>query len=70
MNWLTKRLEKFRNQNIYVIWATVAGRFSFGFGLGAVLAGYFPEYNWQLYGWLLIILAGLLHIPITYAWFK
>ena len=70
MSWFTERLEKFRKQSPGVICVTVFARFVLGLGLGALLVGYLQEYDRQLFGWLLIILAVLLHIPIIYAWYK
>jgi hypothetical protein len=34
----------------------------FGIGFGFLLAGYLQGFNWQLYGWLLIILSFILTI--------
>ena len=47
--------------------ALLLAKFLVGLGIGMVLANYFFEYNWALFGWLLIILAVIIGIPV---WIK
>ena len=32
-------------------------------GVGALLASYLPEYDWQFWGWVLVVVALLLKLP-------
>ncbi len=38
----------------------------FCIGLGSLLASYLQGFNWQLYGWLLILLSAIISIPSLY----
>lgn len=59
-------INKFRMQSDRVIFVTVSAKFLFGVGLGALLASHFSGHDWGFYGWVLLILALLLHIPAAY----
>lgn len=66
MSWFAEKFEKIRRQSFRVIFTLVFAKFLFGVGLGALLAGYFQAYNWILWGWLLIVISLLLHIPVIH----
>lgn len=66
MNWFNEMFEKFRRQSMQVISITIFAKFLFGVGLGVLLVNYFQGFNWELYGWLLIIISLGLAIPSIY----
>ncbi|MDI6902448.1 MAG: hypothetical protein QMC77_01770 [Methanocellales archaeon] len=66
MSWFAEKFEKFRKQSMRVIITTITAKFIFGVGLGALLASYLQGYNWVLYGWLLIVVSLILHLPAIY----
>jgi hypothetical protein len=35
-------------------------------GVGALLATYFPQYDWQFWGWVLVVAALLLKLPALF----
>ena len=70
MGWIGEKIEKLKKLPKSLLVAHIASKFIFGVGLGALLAGYLREYNWRLYGWLLIILSLIVAIPSTYSIFK
>ncbi|MBU4535322.1 MAG: hypothetical protein KKF16_05775 [Euryarchaeota archaeon] len=59
-------IDKFKKQSSGVIFTITFAKFLFGIGLGVLLVAYLPVYNWEFYGWLIIILSVLLHIPGVY----
>ena len=67
MSWFTEKFEKFKRQSFRMIFTIIFAKFLFGVGLGALLASYFQTHNWILWGWLLIVISLLLHIPAIYA---
>ncbi len=67
MSWFTEMLEKFRRQSFRVIFITISAKFLAGVGIGALLASYFQAIDWILWGWILIVISLLLHIPVIYA---
>ncbi len=67
MSWFTEMLEKFRRQSFRVIFITIFAKFLAGVGIGALLASYFQAIDWILWGWILIVISLLLHIPVIYA---
>ena len=70
MGWFNEKFEKFRKQSFRVIFTLIFAKFVFGIGLGGLLAGYLPTYDWILYGWLLIVVSLILHIPPVYKTLK
>lgn len=62
MGWFAKKFEKFRMQSMRVMITTITAKFLFGVGLGALLGNYL-----QPYGWWVILLGLLMHIPAIYA---
>ncbi len=66
MGWINKMFEKFKRQSISVIFITVFAKFLFGVGLGTLSVNYLQGYNWELCGWVLIIISLILHIPAIY----
>ena len=44
----------------------ISGKFLFGVGLGLLLASYLQQYDWQLYGWIIIVIALITQIPGAY----
>lgn len=63
MSWFTKKFEKFRRLPLLLMFTHVLGKFVFGVGLGVLLAFYLPKFNWQLWGWLLIVLSIIIAVP-------
>ena len=63
MSWFTKKFEKFRKLPPRPMFTHVLSKFVFGVGLGILLAFYLPKFNWQLLGWLLIVLSIIIAIP-------
>lgn len=57
MNWLTKKFEKFRGLPPRLMFIYALSKFVFGVGLGVLLVFYLPRFNWQLLGWILIVLS-------------
>ncbi|MDI6826509.1 MAG: hypothetical protein QMD36_04990 [Candidatus Aenigmarchaeota archaeon] len=66
MSWFAEEFEKFKRQSFRVIFTLIFAKFLFGVGLGALLASYFQAYDWILWGWSLIVISLLLHIPVIY----
>lgn len=62
MGWFAEKFEMFKRQSMRVMITTITAKFLFGVGLGALLAGYL-----QAYGWWIILLSLLMHIPAIYA---
>ena len=67
MNWFNKASEKFKKQSKKAIMAIMFTKFLFGVGLGVLLTSYWWEYDWKFFGWLMIIIALILHLPSIYA---
>ncbi|NQS90719.1 hypothetical protein HQ584_13130 [Patescibacteria group bacterium] len=59
-------VEKFRKLPASIIILHISGKFLFGVGLGALLAIYLYRCNWQLWGWVIIVIAVLIQIPGAY----
>ena len=66
ISWFIEKYEKFMKQSKAIVMTLIFAKFLFGVGLGVLLANYLRGYNWQLYGWLLIIVSLLLHLPAIY----
>lgn len=67
MKWVFK---KFPKESLKVIYSIIFTKFLFGVGLGALIAHYWPVYNWEFYGWLIIIISLILAIPGIYSLFS
>ncbi len=59
-------VEKFRQLPISIMILHISGKFLFGVGLGALLASYLYRYDWQLWGWIIIVIAVSTQIPGAY----
>lgn len=59
-------VEKFRKLPISIMILHISGKFLSGVGLGALLASYLYRYDWQLWGWIIIVIAVLTQIPGAY----
>jgi len=59
-------VEKFRKLPISIIILHISGKSLFGVGLGALLASYLYRYDWQLWGWIIIVSAVLTQMPGAY----
>ena len=66
MGWFNKCFEKFKEQSKEVIIAIVFAKFLFGVGLGVLLVSYLQGCDWKLFGWLLIVISLIIHIPAVY----
>lgn len=66
MGWFAEKIEKFKKLPKSILFLHIINKFVLGLGLGALLASYLHRYNWQLEGWLLIVLALVLGIPGGY----
>lgn len=66
MGWFNKCFEKFKTQGKGVIIAIVFAKFLSGVGLGALLVSYLQGYDWKLFGWSLIIISLIIHLPAVY----
>jgi len=65
-----RAVEKFRTLPISIMILHISGKFLFGVGLGTLLASYIQHANWQLIGWIIIIIALLTQIPGAYKTLK
>ncbi|MBZ1345404.1 MAG: hypothetical protein KY055_02100 [Candidatus Nealsonbacteria bacterium] len=70
MPWFFGDFEKCVEKNARAVWITMLGKGIGGIGLGILLVSYLPEHNWLLYGWMLILVSLILHIPIIKAVLK
>lgn len=59
-------VEKFRKLPISIMILHISGKFLFAVGLGALLASYLYRYDWQLWGWIIIVIAVLTQMPGAY----
>jgi len=59
-------VEKFRKLPISIMILHISGKFLFGVCLGTLIASYLQRYDWQLYGWIIIVIASLTQIPGAY----
>ena len=59
-------VEKFRKLPISIMILHVSGKFLGGVGLGVLLASDLYRYDWQLWGWIIIVVAVLTQIPGAY----
>ena len=59
-------IEKFRTLPISIMILHISGKSLFGIGMGILLASYIHYYNWQLIGWIIIVIALLTQIPGAY----
>jgi len=66
MNKFNKKFRKFEKQSFPVMFSFIFSKFLFGIGLGVLFATYFQTHVWIFWGWLLIIISLLLHIPEMY----
>ena len=63
-------VEKFRKLPISIMILHISGKFLSGVGLGTLIASYLQQYDWQLYGWIVIVIASLTQIPGAYKTLK
>jgi hypothetical protein len=63
-------VEKFRKLPLSILILHISGKFLFGVGLGLLLASYLQQYDWQLYGWVMIVIALITQIPGAYKCLK
>ena len=59
-------VEKFTKLPISIMILHISGKFLAGVGLGALLASHLYRYDWQLWGWIIIVIAVLTQIPGAY----
>ena len=59
-------VEKFRTLPTSIMLLFISGKFLGSVGLGILLASYIQHYNWQLIGWIIIVIALLTQIPGAY----
>ena len=57
MGWAAEKFEKFDRLPRPLLIVHIFSKLVFGLGLGILFATYLSDVNWQLYGWLLIILS-------------
>ena len=57
MGWAAEKFENFDRLPRPLLVVHIFSKLLFGMGLGILLASYLSGLNWQLYGWLLIILS-------------
>ena len=57
MGYATEKFEKFNKLPKPLLIVHIFSKPIFGMGFGILLASYLPDFNWQLYGWLLVILS-------------
>lgn len=57
MAWVAEKFEKFDKLPKPLLVVHISSKLLFGMGFGILLASYLSSINWQLYGWLLIILS-------------
>ena len=62
MGWAKEKIEKFDRLPKPLLIIHIFSKLVFGMGLGILLASYFSGLNWQLYGWLLIILSLIIAV--------
>ena len=65
MGWMKNRAKNIRTLRDFSIISLFFYKFLLGLGIGMVLANYFTEYNWILFGWILIILAVIVGLPTS-----
>jgi hypothetical protein len=63
-------IEKFKKLPTSIMVLHISGKFLFGVGFGALITSYLQQYNWELYGWIIIIIALLTQIPGAYKTLK
>lgn len=67
MSWLAeryaKKVEGFKKLPPRLMYTHVLGKFVFGVGLGALLTVWLSQFDWQLLGWVLIVLSIIIAIP-------
>lgn len=69
-DWYGRKFQRFTELPKGLMILHVTCKVIFGVGLGALLAVYLKEANWQIIGWALIIGALVLSIPSSYAILK
>ncbi len=63
MGWFANKFEKFRKLPPRLMAMHVLSKFVFGVGLGILLVSFLPCCNWQLVGWLIIVISIIIAIP-------
>jgi len=70
MSWYGRKVQKFRELPTALMMLHISCKAIFTLGLGALLAVYLKGANWQIIGWVLIIISLVLSIPSAYAILK
>jgi Na+-driven multidrug efflux pump len=70
MSWYGRRFQRFRELPMGLMILHITCKTIFTFGLGALLASYLKGANWQMIGWVLIVVSLVLAIPSSYAILK
>jgi len=69
MGCIDRYFKKFMKLPKSIIVLHISAKFVIGLGIGAVLAVYLSQYDWQTIGFVLIVLAILMSIPAAYKLF-
>ena len=70
MGWFAEKVEKFRQLPEHLMATHGLSKVIFGIGFGALLAIYLPRLDWQLLGWMIIVLSLIIAVPSTYRLLK
>ncbi|KPJ62671.1 MAG: hypothetical protein AMS15_03210 [Planctomycetes bacterium DG_23] len=70
MSWYGRKFQRFRELPMRLMILHITCKVIFAVGLGALLATYLKGANWQMIGWVLIIVSFVLGIPSSYAILK
>ena len=65
MSWLNRNIDNMIKLPRPLFITHIFSKFLVGVGIGFILAGYF-DYNWKLWGWVLIVVAVIIDIPSVY----
>ncbi len=60
-----KLFERFKKQNGSTVLTSLA-KLLLGIGAGFLLTVYLQGYDWNFYGWALIIVSLILYLPVVY----
>jgi len=61
-----KRFEKMKKLPRLTLKLWHLGKFLLLLGFGALLAAYFSQYDWQFWGWVLVVAGLLLKLPVLF----
>jgi len=65
-----KEIESLKKQSSLVIHTLLFANFLSGVAVGALLASYLQVIDWIVWGWILVAIAFLLHLPVAYVMIK